>query len=175
MLLYRMGLELSVEVNANNLSFLLLPRTALREALRYRGENPAVDRSANAGGGSYQDIAPKFGISQSTVFTIMGKVVDAINNTPEVAPFFFPQIDEECRFFAAGFEAKSTNGIFDHVVSATEGPLIKIKAPPAKITSHTVSYFSGSNTRSGFNVQATCDANYRFCSISIIAPGAATD
>ena len=46
-------------------------------------------------GGSYLDIALRFGISQSTVFTIMGKVVDAINNTPEVGPFFFPQTDEE--------------------------------------------------------------------------------
>ena len=27
----------------------------------------------------------------------------------------------------------------------------------------------------GFIVQATCDANYRFCSVSIIAPAAAKD
>ena len=27
----------------------------------------------------------------------------------------------------------------------------------------------------GFNIQATCDANYRVCSVSIIAPGAAND
>ena len=57
-------------------------------------------------GGSYLDIAQRFGISQSTVFTIMGKVVDAINNTPEVGPFFFPQTDEECRQFTAGFEVR---------------------------------------------------------------------
>ena len=44
---------------------------------------------------SYLDIAPRFGVSQSTVFTITGKVVDAINNTPEVGPFFFLQTDEE--------------------------------------------------------------------------------
>ena len=57
-------------------------------------------------GGSYLDIAPRFGISPSTVFTIMGKVVDAINNAPEFGPFFFPQTDEKCRFFAAGFEVR---------------------------------------------------------------------
>ena len=85
--------------DTNIRSFLLLPRTALREAWSYRGGKSAGDRSANArmpAGGSYLDIAPRFGISQSTVFTIMGKVVDAINNTPDVGPFFFPQTDEEC-------------------------------------------------------------------------------
>ena len=50
MLLYRMGWS-SVEVDTNILSFLLLPRTALREAWSYRGGNPAGDRPANAGGG----------------------------------------------------------------------------------------------------------------------------
>ena len=57
-------------------------------------------------GGSYLDIASKFGVSQSTVFTIMWEVVGAINNTHEVRPFFFPQTDEACRFFAAGFEVR---------------------------------------------------------------------
>ena len=46
-------------------------------------------------GGSYLDIASKFGASQSTVFTVMWEVVDVINKTPEVGPFFFPQTDEE--------------------------------------------------------------------------------
>ena len=53
--------------------------------------------------------------------------------------------------------------------------MIKMRAPPAKSTSNTMSYFSGSKTGYGFNVQAMCDANYRVCSISIIAPGAAND
>ena len=60
-------------------------------------------------------------------------------------------------------------------MSATDGLLIKMKAPAAKSSSNTVSYFSGSKTGYGFNVQATCDADYRFGSISIIAPGAAND
>lgn len=65
--------------------------------------------------------------------------------------------------------------MFDHVVSATDGLFVKMKAPSAKNTSNTLSYYSGSKTGFGFNVQATCDANYRFSMISIIAPGAAND
>ena len=60
-------------------------------------------------------------------------------------------------------------------MSATDDLLIEMKAPPAKSTSHTVSYFSGSKTGFGFHVQVTCDANYRFWSVSVIAPGAAND
>ena len=41
----------SVEVDTTTLSFLLLPRPALREALSYSSGNPAGDRPANAGGG----------------------------------------------------------------------------------------------------------------------------
>ena len=52
---------------------------------------------------------------------------------------------------------------------------MRLEAAPARSISNTVSYFSGSKTGYGFNVQATCDADYRFGSISIIAPGAAND
>ena len=50
-----------------------------------------------------------------------------------------------------------------------------MKAPPAKSTSNNVWYFSSGNTGFGFNVQATYDASYRFCSVSTIAPGNAND
>ena len=42
-------------------------------------------------GGSYLDVAARFGVSHSSAYTIMWAVVDAINNTPEVGPFFFPR------------------------------------------------------------------------------------
>ena len=42
------------------------------------------------------DFAPTFGVSRSMVSTIVWEVVGAINNTPEVGPFIFPQTDEEC-------------------------------------------------------------------------------
>ena len=47
-------------------------------------------------GGSYVNIAVLLGISKESVFNIMWQVVDDINNTPEVGPFFFPQTADEC-------------------------------------------------------------------------------
>lgn len=47
-------------------------------------------------GASYVDVALLFGIAKESVFHIMWEVVDAINNTPEVGAFFFPQTVEEC-------------------------------------------------------------------------------
>ena len=72
-------------------------------------------------------------------------------------------------------QAKSTNGVFDHVVSATDGLLKKMKAPPARSTFNTVSYLSGSKTGYGLNLQATCDAEYRFGGIFVIAQGGANN
>lgn len=57
-------------------------------------------------GGSYLDVAARFGVSHPTVYTIMWEVIDAINNTPEVGPFFFPQTQAHCRTFAARFEVR---------------------------------------------------------------------
>ena len=42
-------------------------------------------------GASYIDVALLFGIAKESVFHIMWQVVDAINNTPTVGPFFFPR------------------------------------------------------------------------------------
>ena len=47
-------------------------------------------------GASYLDIALLFGISVPTVFTILWEVIDAINSTPTVGGFFFPQTEEAC-------------------------------------------------------------------------------
>lgn len=47
-------------------------------------------------GASYIDVAVLFGIAKETVFKIMWDVVDAINNTPAVGSFFFPQTVAEC-------------------------------------------------------------------------------
>lgn len=57
-------------------------------------------------GGSYLDIASRFGISHSMVYTIMWQVVDAINNCAEIGKFYFPQTEEECRPFAEAFEVR---------------------------------------------------------------------
>ncbi|CAB1109577.1 unnamed protein product [Ectocarpus sp. CCAP 1310/34] len=47
-------------------------------------------------GASYLDVVVLFGESKETVFSILWQVVDAINSTAEVGPFFFPQSEDEC-------------------------------------------------------------------------------
>lgn len=48
-------------------------------------------------GGSSLDVASRLGISHSSAYPFMLEVVDAINNTPEVGPFFFLQTVAEAR------------------------------------------------------------------------------
>jgi len=57
-------------------------------------------------GASYLDVALLFGISRESVFKILWGVVDAINNTPAVGPFFFPQTVEECTRQAKEWEVR---------------------------------------------------------------------
>lgn len=47
-------------------------------------------------GASYIDVAVCFGVSKETVFKVLWQAVDAINNTPEVGPFKFPQSVQSC-------------------------------------------------------------------------------
>ena len=52
---------------------------------------------------------------------------------------------------------------------------MKTVAPTAVNTPNVLSYYSGSKCGYRMNVQATCDSNYHFCSMSCIAPGATID
>ncbi|CAB1105047.1 unnamed protein product [Ectocarpus sp. CCAP 1310/34] len=126
-------------------------------------------------GASYMDVAVLFGIAKETVFHVLWEVVDAINNTPEVGPFFFPQTVEECARQAKEWEAKSTGGAISGCVAAGDGLFVKTIAPSPVDTPNVLSYFSGNKSGYGLNIQATCDANYRFCSMSAISAGATND
>lgn len=52
---------------------------------------------------------------------------------------------------------------------------MKTQAPSASDTLDVLSYYSGSKSGYGVNVQATCDANCRFSQMSAISPGATND
>ena len=73
------------------------------------------------------------------------------------------------------FQALSTNGVFANVVAAADGLLVKTQAPSASDTPNVTSFYSGSKSGYGINVQATCDSNYRFCQVSATSPGATND
>jgi len=69
----------------------------------------------------------------------------------------------------------STGGVFSGCVAAGDGLFVKTQAPSAVDAPNVLSYYSGSKCAYGLNVQATCDANYRFCSMSAIAAGSTND
>ena len=52
---------------------------------------------------------------------------------------------------------------------------MKTVAPSPKDTANVVGYYSGQKSAYGINVQAMCTADYRFCSMSAITPGATND
>ncbi|CAN0022182.1 unnamed protein product, partial [Pylaiella littoralis] len=78
-------------------------------------------------GGSYIDIALLFGVAIPIVLLIMWQVIDAINKTPAVGPFYFQQTEEECAQAAGKWKGLSTNGVFDHVVAAVDGLFVRCK------------------------------------------------
>lgn len=61
------------------------------------------------------------------------------------------------------------------MVAAANGLLVKTIAPSASDTSNVTSFYYGSKSGYGINVQATCDSNYRICQMSPIAPRATND
>ena len=67
-------------------------------------------------GASYIDVALLFGIAKESVFHIMWQVVDAINNTPTVGPFFFPPTREECTRQAKELEVGARVFVVNHQV-----------------------------------------------------------
>ena len=67
-------------------------------------------------GASYIDVALLFGIAKESVFHITWQVVDAINNTPTVGPFFFPQTREECTRQAKEWEVGARVFVVNHQV-----------------------------------------------------------
>lgn len=48
-------------------------------------------------GGSCMDVGLVFGVAFQTVYQILWEVIDAINSTPSVGPFTFPQTESDCR------------------------------------------------------------------------------
>ena len=73
-------------------------------------------------GASYLDVALLFGIANETVFHILWEVVDAINNTPKVGPFFFPRTREECARQAKEWEVGNASAFFFSVLIGLSPP-----------------------------------------------------
>ena len=128
-------------------------------------------------GGRPEDIAISHGIAHSEVFYSCWKIVDAVNNCPELA-FGFPESHEKQRELAAAFQGNSRANI-DCCAGAVDGLLIWIERPTA---AHCLvaecgpkKFFCGRKHKFGLNMQGTCDADGKFLDVSIAHPASTSD
>jgi len=128
-------------------------------------------------GGDALDIALVHGVSRSEVFRSVWIVVDAINDTPDF-DIRFPADHDEQRSIASMFQTVSSAG-FDCCVGAIDGILIWITRPPEEfcdeIKCGAQKFLCGRKKKFGMNMQATCDARYRFLDVAMLHPGATSD
>ncbi len=82
---------------------------------------------------------------------------------------------EELHKSADEFHQCSGEGVLNGCVAALDGWLCHIHVPNAGETLRVTSYFSGHYQCHRLNVQATCDPNCQFSSISILCPGGTGD
>lgn len=148
----------------------------LRPLLPRRGLS-AETRTALAlrylGGGSYVDICAAFGVHPASLYRAVWEVVDAVNSTSALALDF--QVGNSTRrlAYAAGFQA-GRNSPFSNVIGALDGVAIEQEQPLPSDVTCVADYYS----RKGFyafNVQAICDASYKFRWMSCMSPGSSHD
>lgn len=125
-------------------------------------------------GGSYHDIRMTAGISHSSFYRIMYKIVDEINSNPYFG-INFPSSSTEIQDAADDFANLSSHGVITGCVGCLDGFLLPIQTPSTKETGHVKAYFSGHYQRYGINIQAVCDAKLRFIYVAVAAPGGTND
>jgi hypothetical protein len=128
-------------------------------------------------GGSPYDIICVFGIAYTEVLSSLWIVVEAINNCPQFE-ISYPDLLEEQRKIAAGFEAASTPGI-RHCAGAIDGILIWMLKPSLTEARRTgvdqKKYLCGCKHKFGLNCQVVADCRGRIIDISIKYGGASSD
>ena len=128
------------------------------------------------GGSRTCDIASLHGVSRQTVGEAIRRTFDAIIKEFPIPPFPFND-ESKLQRIADGFKAKSTGGLFDGVVGAIDGFLLRINKT-------CIGNKSGVNDPSKFycrkkyyaiNCQVVCDANRKVLALSMLCPGAVPD
>jgi DDE superfamily endonuclease len=125
-------------------------------------------------GGSYLDIRKLVKISVASYYHVVNKVMDVINDTPELE-ITLPQTDAEFHMVKDGFVDKSTGGVFEGCNGALDGWLCQIQTPHICDTPNHMTYFSGHYKCYGVNVQAMCNSECQFMYIGVVCPGSAND
>jgi hypothetical protein len=93
-------------------------------------------------GGSYLDVFYFCGISKSSFYRIIWKTMKAIAKCKdEYMKISFPKMTEDCKKLADGFRSVSTMGCIHRCVTAVDGYLLAINAPPKKEGKNVRSFF----------------------------------
>ena len=121
-------------------------------------------------GGSYMDIFFLIGISQSSFFHLLWKIIKALNNCAELQ-ITWPNTKKchvEC---ACGFTSISTNHALHECVAVLDGYHLQTITPSKKEVYNVQSCFSGHYQTCMINIQVACDHNCHFLFIGIAGPG----
>jgi hypothetical protein len=128
-------------------------------------------------GGSPLDFIASHGISHSSIWNIIWRIVNAINKCNELQ-IRFPTDHSIQRQISAAFKEKSAVG-FDNCVGCIDGLLICTEKPTEKFANMmktgSRAFYCGRKSRFGYNMQAVCDAEGRFLSVCINHPASASD
>lgn len=125
-------------------------------------------------GGSHHDIIAFSGVSETSFYAAIEEVCSALLEHPALR-IQFPEDDEGQRRIMRGFKSISNYGIMDGCVGAIDEWLCRIVVPSSNEVDQVRPYFSGHYRCYGVNVQACCDAQCRFTSVSISNPGSTGD
>jgi hypothetical protein len=128
-------------------------------------------------GGCPIDISLVHGVAHSEVFVSVWMVVDAVNRCPQLQ-IQFPTSYADQRKLAEDFKSRSDAG-FWNCIGAIDGILIWIMKPTPtdcdRAACGAKKFFCGRKCKFGLNMQATCDAKYRFLDVAIGHPGSTSD
>jgi hypothetical protein len=125
-------------------------------------------------GASYLDVIVHTSISRAEFYSCVYKGINAICRCKELQ-IKMPMSLSDMHNAANSFKEFSLDGRLNGCIGALDGWLGRIRVPSASDTMNVASYFSGHYQSYSVNVQATCDAAYRFTLISVLCPGSAGD
>jgi DDE superfamily endonuclease len=125
-------------------------------------------------GGSYLDIHYFCGISETSFYSSVWRVIELLNASP-MLNIHFPQTVQECEFAAEGFRSVSSGDAIVNCVSVVDGLLVHISTPSKKEAKNVRSFFSGHYQSYGMNIQAACDHQCRFTFLGVAGPGVMSD
>lgn len=126
------------------------------------------------GGGRYIEAMRTHGMSKSQVYDVFDRVIAAINSHPQLR-IKCDNSEAALEQRAKEFERKSRGGLFEWCTGAVDGLAIKIQCPSSTKYQNQCHYYSGNKKLYCLNMQACCDAQYKFIAVSCKHVGSTND